>query len=145
MSNDDSSAVVIGALAIGAAFVIVLSILPLPDFKKTDENEFIKKANNLKETQVFLSEYPNSVIAVERFYDEIEGNAVTYSHEKIYDAGRVETARLFVLFNSITRDPASLELDCAIHYVNGFGGISTGGTIGTEDISQALKSMDCAK
>ena len=108
------------------------------------DGRIIASANNLKEVQVFFSEYPNGEVRVDRTENEIEGSVVRYSYEKVYGDGRVNELRMFVFIDEALRKPTDhIYVDCFASSLSGLGGI-TYSSLGV-DITKALRTSDCAK
>lgn len=143
--------VVVG-LGIGVAFVTLFVMLLIPSQSSTFnpvtmakvDGYIIADANNLKEVQVFYSEYPGGDVRVDRTGNEIEGSAVKYSFQKVYEDGKINELRMFVMLDDRAVKPdGPIFVDCAESYVDGFGG-RTYSAVGY-DITTNLHSTTCAK
>lgn len=116
---DSATAPVIAGLAIGIAFVVMLSLVSFPVAALTDE-ELIEKTKKLKEVQLFLEMHPDAEIFVERHNDTFRAVEVHYSVTKQimeptrFDSG-IRTKVLVVVVgtgSSFDDDTASFTLVC---------------------------------
>jgi hypothetical protein len=150
--NDNLSVPVIAALVVGVVLILMLSALATSPSRKPFspvshlgvDNTIIASANRLKETQVFFSEYPNGKAQVDRSDNEIEGQAVKYSYEKVYADGNVNEVRMFVMIgDSNSKTTGQIYVDCAVSSLGGFGAITYSSL--APDITQQLHETKCAK
>ena len=143
---------VIAGLAVGIIFVSVLSVLMTP----TSQDSFnsvthakvdsliIASTNKISEAQVFFSEYPDGKVEVDRTGDQIDGSAIKYSFEKVYDDGKVNEFAMFVMIDDAVGKPTGqIYTTCGTWYIGGFGGMSTVGI--DPDTTRTLQMTDCAK
>lgn len=144
-ANSLGASVAVG-LAVGLTFVIVFSILVPPSspssftpFSITNtDGRIIASTNNLKEAQVFFLEYPDGEVKVDRTSNEVEGSAVKYSFQRVYDDGRVNELRMFVMIDDRTARPTGVFFDCVTSHVPSLGVITYWSVTD-------LQTTDCAK
>lgn len=141
-------------LAIGIAFIVVLSLMYTPaasssqfhvgSIDRVDE-KIIAEANKLKEAQVFFSEYPEGEAKIYRIDKIISEYAVTYSYQKVYEDGMANQVRMFVMLDEKTSKPTGeIYVDCAVWSVIG---VSSGKSTSSSepDITKVLQTTGCAR
>lgn len=146
---DNSFLPVAVGLGIGTVFVVMFAVLAQPSsFSPTSTDKIdgmiIAHANRMEAAHVFFSQYPEGTVKVDRTENETEGSVVRYGFQKVYDDGEVNEVRMFVIIDDKTDKPTNkIFVDCAVWYVNGFGGMTYNG--GGGSIANELRSTECAK
>ena len=143
------SLAVIAGLTIGNFFGLILSFITTasqvsfsPVSQSISDNRIIASTNKMAEAQVFFLEYRDGKVQVDRTGNEIEGSAVKYSYEKVYDNGGISELRMFVMIDDPSGKPTGkIFVDCAVS--GGFGGRKVRSL--EPDAAKVLQTTDCAK
>lgn len=151
MSNSSGAAVAAG-LVVGITFVIVFSVLVFPSSPSSFtpnsianvDARIIASSNNLKEAQAFFLEYPDGDVKLDRTGSEIEGSAVKYSFQRMYEGGKVNEVRMFVIIDEATAGPTGVIFADCVRWQAASLGVVGYESIGA-DITSDLERTDCAK
>jgi hypothetical protein len=140
----------ISAIAI-VATVLLVSLLTQYDGFESDssvaaqDKQLIEDTRSLQEVNLFLGNYPDVTVEVDRSRSVVDGDAVKYSFQKTYEDGSIsQTVRLYVIPQEGAGNDREyfLHVDCITSNEVGTGMTEAPNT---ENIVEYLQETECAK
>lgn len=149
MATEATLPAVVAGLAVGIGFVVLFSLSMTPSsFPFSYDGRIIASTMELKEAQVFLSEYPSAKVEVDRTdeAEEEEVIAVKYSAVKIdYEEQSRGEMQMIVMIDKDTGKPdGEIRVSCSGSSLNSIGS-RTAILIPGTDIATYIKESTCAK